>query len=203
VKDEMIQAAVAAFARGNELVEPEELDDHLSEIADKAAGTLLKDRHRRDFPHAAYDDLLSTVAALRAVLGFTPTPTAAEVLEWHKRQPAAYGRATEGRAEYLVVFLDGPYQGVEMALEGPVKPYPEEGDPLGYLVGEGGGWIAGPLAYVPLPVHYGPEGQHGYTSVRYKRGDAPLDDGRWPYRLRTDDPAPPEDARPAKPYAQV
>lgn len=198
----MIERAAAAFARGNELIDPEEVDGHLAEMAEKAAGSLLRDRHRKDFPHAAYADLLSTVAALRDVLGFTATPTAAEVLAWDKRQPEVYGRASAGRAEYPVTFLDGPYKGVEMTLEGPVKPYPEEDDPLGYLVGERGGWIAGPLAYVPLPVVYGPE-QNGYTSVRYKREDAPLPDGRWPYRLRTDEPAPPEDARPAAPYAKV
>jgi hypothetical protein len=188
----MIETAAAAFSRGNFEVDADSLDDHLFSVAEKAAGSLVRDGHRRDFPHAATDDLLTSVAALRDVLGFSATPTAAEVKAWEQRQGAAKTAACVGRVDYPVTFLDGPYRGVEMTLEGPSKAYPEAGDPLGWLVGEGYGWVAGPLAYVPLPY----TSTRMYSTVRYKREDAPLPDGRWPYRMRTDEPAPPEDARP-------
>jgi hypothetical protein len=187
----MSETAAAAFGRANDAVDPEDLDDHLFGIVEKAAGSLLRDRHRRDFPHAAVGDLLATVAALRDVLGLSSTPTAVEVMAWEQRQGAAKHAASAVRVDYPVTFLDGPYEGVEMTLEGPSGAYPEPGDPLAWLVEEKGGWAAGPLAYVPLPVE-GPL----YTSVRYKREDAPLPDGRWRYRMRTDEPAPPEGSRP-------
>jgi hypothetical protein len=187
----MIETAAAAFSRGNFEVDADSLDAHLLSIVEQAAGSLLRDHHRRDFPHAENDDLLTTVAALRDVLGFSPTPTAAEVKAWEQRQGAVRNAASAERVDYPVTFLDGPYKGVEMTLEGPSGVYPEPGDPLGWMVGEQNRWVAGPLSTVPLPVE-GPQ----YTSVRYKREDAPLPDGRWPYRMRTDEPAPLEGSRP-------
>ncbi|WP_406153170.1 hypothetical protein OG217_05595 [Streptomyces sp. NBC_01023] len=186
--------ATEAFVRGGEHIAPDVLDLHLSEVADKASCSLLRDRFRNDFPHAAYHELLSTVAALRSVLGFSPTPTAAEVLAWQDRQRIVYAEAVRGpKTQYPVVFADGPYRGVEMALDGPAEPYPNADDPLGHLAD---GWIAGPPAFIPLPIIWGDTERLGYGSVRYKRGYAPDSEGRWQFRVRTDDPAPPEGARP-------
>ncbi|MFE5087848.1 hypothetical protein [Streptomyces mirabilis] len=52
--------------------------------------------------------------------------------------------------------------------------------------------MAGPLTSVPL--EYVSELRR--STVRYKREDEPLQDGRWPYRMRMDESALPEDARP-------
>ncbi|MFE3139667.1 hypothetical protein [Streptomyces scopuliridis] len=186
--------AAEAFARGGEHIAPELLDVHLAEIADKASCSLLRDRFRNDFPHAAYHELLSTMAALRAAHGFSPTPTAAEVMDWQDRQRIVHADAVRGlKTQYPVVFVDGPYRGVEMALDGPAEPYPNADDPLGFLAD---GWIAGPPAFIPLPIVWGDSGRPGHGAVRYKRGYAPDVEGRWPFRVRTDDPAPPEGARP-------
>ncbi|MFE2467649.1 hypothetical protein [Streptomyces mirabilis] len=70
------------------------------EIAKQAAGALLRDRHRRDFPHAVNDGLLTTVAALRDVLGYSPTPTTAEVKAWEQRQSGARTAASAVRVDY-------------------------------------------------------------------------------------------------------
>ncbi|MFD3514872.1 hypothetical protein [Streptomyces sp. NPDC058657] len=186
--------AVAAFARGGDHIDPEVLDIHLVEVADKASCSLLRDRFRQDFPLAAYHELLSTVAALRAVLGFTPTPTGREVMDWQDRQRTVYADAVRGpKAQYPVYFADGPYRGVEMTFDGPAEAYPSADDPLGHLAD---GWIAGPPAFLPLPIAWG-DSASALGSVRYKRGYAPDSEGRWPFRLRTDDQAPPEGARPS------
>lgn len=189
-----VDQAVTAFARGGEHIEPEVLDLYLAEVADKASCSLLRDRFRNDFPHSAYSDLLSTVAALRALLKLSPTPTAAEVMDWQDRQRTVYADAVRGpKTQYPVVFVDGPYRGVEMALDGPAEAYPKADDPLGHLAD---GWIAGPPAFVPLPIVWGDTERPGHGAVRYKRGYAPNAEGLWPFRVRTDDPAPPEGARP-------
>ncbi|MEU6756023.1 hypothetical protein [Streptomyces sp. NPDC046685] len=173
--------AIAAFARGGvHLDESAVLDIHLAEIADKAACSLLRDQWKNDFPVAAYTELLSAVAALRDVLGFAPSQTAVEVFDWVRRQREESARAlTSPYQPYPVSFLDGPYRGVEMLLEGPSV-----------------GQHAGPPYFTPLPIVWGDTERLGHTSVRYKRGDDPSPEGVWPYRLRTDDPSPPEGSRP-------
>ncbi|AKN68732.1 hypothetical protein QR97_01955 [Streptomyces sp. PBH53] len=190
-----VEKAITAFARGGKHIGPDLLDVCLAEIADKASCSLLRDRFRSDFPHAAYHELLSTVAALRAVLGYSPTPTAREVLDWQDRQRSVYAKAVRGpKTQYPMVFVDGPYRGVEMVLDGPAEPYPKADDPLGHLVA--GGWIAGPPAYVTLPIAWGDTERPGYATVRYKRGYGPNAEGLWPFRLRPDDVPPPAGARP-------
>ncbi len=92
----VVGRAAAAFSRsGTEFgVDPdgpplgELLAELLDEIAGKAAGTLLQwddaMRMSRDdqlpFPNAAVSDLLAVVAALRAAIGYQPTPTAREII---------------------------------------------------------------------------------------------------------------------------
>lgn len=81
--------AAAAFSRSNELVDADVLDEVLAEIADKAAGTFRQFRdamragreHELPYPIAALNHLLAVTAALRAALGYTDTPTAAEVVD--------------------------------------------------------------------------------------------------------------------------
>ncbi|MEU8540862.1 hypothetical protein AB0C52_12895 [Streptomyces sp. NPDC048717] len=190
-----ILAAVSAYARGGEQVDPHALDLHLATVAEKAACSLIRDRFRTGFQHAAYHELLSAVAALRSVLGFSPSPTAREVMEWQDQQRAAHTTAFRSvKRPYAVRFVDGPYRGVEMAIDGPTVPYPDPVDPLGYLAS--GRWIAGPPPFVVFPIVWGDTEHPGHGSVRYWRQDEPDRDGMWLFHLRTDDPAPPEGARP-------
>ncbi|MFI1201655.1 hypothetical protein ACH4VR_19750 [Streptomyces sp. NPDC020883] len=191
-----VAQAAEAFARGGIHIDPKVLDAHLAKIADQASCSLLRDRFRNDFPHAAYHELLSTVAALRAVLGFAPSPTAREVMDWQNRQRSIYARAMQGpKTQYPVVFVDGPHRGVEMTLEGPAEPYPNADDPLGHLAGDSA-WIAGPPAFVSLPIVWGDTERPGHGTARYKRGDSPNTEVLWPFWLCTDDVPLPTDARP-------
>ncbi|MFG2408791.1 hypothetical protein ACGFR8_31495 [Streptomyces brevispora] len=176
----LVDQVLDAYSRSGYHLAPDVLDIRLAEIADKAACSLLRDQWKNDFPVAAYTELLSTVAALRNVLGYSPSRTAVEVFEWVRQQQEESAKSVVGpRETYPVAFLDGPYRGVEMLLEGPLS-----------------GPDAGPPYFEPLPVATGDTERPGYETVRYKRADGPDDEGVWPYRLRTDDPAPPEDARP-------
>ncbi|MFB6525219.1 hypothetical protein [Streptomyces sp. NPDC056399] len=190
-----ILAAVTAYARGGEQVAPEVLDLHLADVAENAACSLIRHRFRAGFPHVAYHELLSAVAALRSILDFSPSPTAREVMEWQDQQRIAQAAACRApKRPYAVRFVNGPYRGVEMALDGPSVPYPDPADPLGHL--STSQWIAGPPAFVVFPVVWGDTAYLSHGTVRYRREDRPDRDGMWLFRLRTDDPAPPEGARP-------
>ncbi|MGW1275534.1 hypothetical protein ACWD4V_01065 [Streptomyces tsukubensis] len=191
----LLLAAAGQFTRGGEHTDPEMLDAHLVDIADKAARALLNHRVRCTFPHTTHRELLATVAALRAVLDLSPTPTAGEVTAWQDRQYAVRAKAAEGpTTPYPAVFTDGPYCGIVMKLDGPASAYPSADDPLGHLTD---GWIAGPPSTISLPINWGADDElPGYGAVRYKRGYAPAAEGLWPYRMRTGDPAPPAGARP-------
>ncbi|MFJ2783947.1 hypothetical protein ACIQCR_31640 [Streptomyces sp. NPDC093249] len=187
-------AAVSAYARGGEQVTPDVLDLHLSDVAENAACSLLRHRFRAGFPHVAYHELLSAVAALRSVLGFSPSPTAREVMEWQDRQRTLHTAALRApKRPYAVRFVNGPYRGVEMALDGPTAAYPDPTDPLGHLATSR--WIEGPPASVVFPIAWGDTTNPGHGTVRYHR-EEPARDGIWLFRLRTDDPPPPAGARP-------
>ncbi|MFJ2745221.1 hypothetical protein ACIO3O_36815 [Streptomyces sp. NPDC087440] len=87
---------LAAFARSGYHLDAEVLDEHLAEIAEKAAGSLVRDQWKPDFPAAAYCDLLTAVAALRDVLGFDPSCTAVELFAKARKQHEA--APTDGTA---------------------------------------------------------------------------------------------------------
>jgi hypothetical protein len=80
-------AAAAAFSRSGTVIDPGVLDEVLTEIADKAAGTWreyldafrLGRESELPYPTAAVTHLLAVTAALRAALRYTPTDTATEV----------------------------------------------------------------------------------------------------------------------------
>ncbi|WP_086824852.1 hypothetical protein [Streptomyces sp. NRRL B-24572] len=190
-----ILAAASVYARGGEQVAPEVFDLHLADVAENAACSLIRHRFRVGFPHVAYHELLSAVAALRSILGFSPSPTAREVMEWQDQQRIVHAAAFRApKTSYAVRFVNGPYRGVEMALDGPTVAYPDPADPLGHLATSR--WIAGPPAYVVFPIVWGDTAYPGHGTVRYRREDRPDRDGMWLFRLRTEDPAPPEGARP-------
>ncbi|WP_435060465.1 RsbRD N-terminal domain-containing protein [Streptomyces sp. bgisy060] len=187
--------AAGAYARGGEQIALDAMDLHLADVAENAACSLMRFRFRAGFPHVAYHELLSAVAALRAVLGFSPSPTAREVMAWQDEQRAVHAAALKApKKPYPVRFVDGPYRGVEMVLDGPTVEYPSADDPLGHLASSR--WIAGPPAFVPLPIVWGDTAWPGHGTVRYRREHGPDRDGMWMFRMRTDDPAPPEGSRP-------
>ncbi|MEU0427151.1 hypothetical protein ABZ235_26695 [Streptomyces canus] len=130
---------ISAFARGGTLLDRDSIDVHLAELADKAACLLFRDQWKEDFPVAAYGELLCTVAALRGLLGYPPTPTSVEVFDWARELKQKAAKAIEGPVEEFVVqFINGPYRGVILTFPGEMK-------------GLGGG----PGGFITVPIEWG------------------------------------------------
>ncbi|MFC9534432.1 hypothetical protein ACFT38_28395 [Streptomyces sp. NPDC056975] len=150
------------------------MDIELAEVADKAACSLLRDRWDDAFPIAAYVELLTAVAALRAVLGFDPTPTAREVFDWSEKLGERLGDGVDGPASFCFIrFANGPYKGAVLRVPGAPS--------------------LGPAATLTLPVAWGDTADPGRGEARYQRDVEATDDGLWLYRLDGDVR---EDARP-------
>ncbi|MFC9280861.1 hypothetical protein [Streptomyces collinus] len=173
-----INTVIDAFARGGTLLDPDGVDVHLAELADKAACSLLRDRWKDDFPVAAYGELLCTIAALRSLLGYSPTPTAVEVFDWARQQKRRTAAAIDGPVQDVAVqFINGPYRGV-------ILTYP----------GEAIHPQARPAGLITLPIEWGDDTVPGRGEAQYARSsDEPTSDGLWRYRLAEDVP---EGARP-------
>jgi hypothetical protein len=173
-RDHLLGLVAAVYERsGTGPLDNDTIDIELAEVADKAACSLLRDRWKDDFPIAAYLELLTMVAALRAVLGFDPTPTAPEVLQWSKNLGTQLGSESDGPSSPLYVkFVNGPYRGAVLSVPGVLT--------------------AGPAVVLTLPIAWGDTADPGRGQARYRRDPAP-DDGLWPYRLDRDVR---EDARP-------
>ncbi|MEU5978527.1 hypothetical protein [Streptomyces sp. NPDC047315] len=177
-REHLLDLVSSTYARGGAAgpLDHDVIDIMLAEVADKAACSFLRDRWEDSFPLAAYDELLSAVAALRAVLGFDPTPTACEVLAWSdelERQLA--GEVDSSSYRFSARFTDGPYRGTILAVPGTfVLP------------------DMGPAATLTLPIAWGDTADPGRGKARYRRG-AMADQGVWPYRL---DEVVRKDARP-------
>ncbi|WP_108934663.1 hypothetical protein [Streptomyces ardesiacus] len=172
-----LDTVIAAFARGGTLLDRDSVDLHLSEIADKAACSLLRDRWKDDFPVAAYGELLCTVAALRSLLDYSPTPTAVEVFDWAREQKRKTAAALDGPVEdFVVQFINGPYRGVILTFPGAVA-----------------GLGNGPASLITMPIEWGDDKEHGRGEARYGRRAEPTSEGLWLYRLAEDVP---EGARP-------
>jgi hypothetical protein len=168
-REHLVDLARAAYARGGNHLDRDVVDLELAAIADKAACSLLRDRWDDDFPIAAYTELLSAIAALRAVLGFDPSPTAREVHEW----AANLGREMTKEIDGLVSpcflkFVNGPYQGAVLHVPG-VNPE------------------MGPASTLTLPIAWGDTEAPGRGEAQYER--IPVqDEGLWLYRLLYDVP---------------
>ncbi|MFK0159168.1 hypothetical protein ACIQVK_44745 [Streptomyces sp. NPDC090493] len=175
-REHLLDLARGAYERGGTHLERGDVDIELAEAADKAACSLLRDRWNDDFPIAAYVELLTTVAALRAVLGFDPTPTAREVLDWAEKLGERLGSELEGpTSPFFVKFANGPYRGAVLSVPGTlVMPN------------------MGPAGTLTLPIAWGDTLDPGRGEARYQR-DAAADEGLWLYRLDGDVR---EDARP-------
>lgn len=172
-----VDKALSAFARGGTLLDRDSLDMHLAGIADKAACSLLRDRWNDDFPIAAYVELLTSIAALRAVLGFDSTPTAREVLDWAEKLGERLGSELDDpKSSEYAKFVDGPYSGAILIVPGTLA-MPD----------------MGPASTLTLPIAWGDTADPGRGEARYKREPAARE-RVWHYRL--DDETVREDARP-------
>ncbi|MFJ7054732.1 hypothetical protein ACIQU7_23780 [Streptomyces albidoflavus] len=163
----LLDLVCAAYARGGTGLDHHTIDAELYEVADKAACSLLRDRWNDDFPIAAYVELLSAVAALRAVLGLAPTPTAREVTQWSENLERELGSHVGGPTKPSYVrFADGPYRGAVLRL-------PEPSTPAG----------AGPTAVLVLPIAWGDTVDPGRGDALYRRALSVSADGLWLYYL--------------------
>lgn len=173
-REHLLDLVVAAYGRGGTHLERDAVDIELYEVADKAACSLLRDRWNDDYPLTAYVELLSAVAALRAVLGFDPTPTAREVTDWSERLGERLGSTVDGpTSPSFIRFVNGPYRGAVLRVSGAANQ--------------------GPAASLTLPIAWGDTQDPGRGEARYRRGPKVVDEGLWLYLL---DDETREDARP-------
>ncbi|SEE85145.1 hypothetical protein SAMN05216483_6790 [Streptomyces sp. 2131.1] len=173
-REHLLNLACGAYKRGGTYLSRGDLDIELAEVADKAACSLLRDRWDDKFPIAAYTELLAAVAALRAVLGFDPTPTAPEVIQWAKELGEGLASGVEANSLFYVGFTAGPYRGAVLRFPG---------------VRNG----RGPAESITLPIAWGDTAAPGRGQAQYRRSPIPNDEGLWLYQL---DKAVREDARP-------
>ncbi|MFF8696215.1 hypothetical protein ACF08W_28790 [Streptomyces sp. NPDC015144] len=173
-REHLLDLARGVYERGGTYLSRGDVDIELAEVADKAACSLLRDRWDDAFPLAAYTELLTAVAALRAVLGFDPSPTAPEVFAWSLALAERIGEGVEEPTERsFVSFADGPYRGAVLSVPASLR--------------------AGPKDVLTVPIEWGDSAERGRGEARYQRGAALTDEGLWLYRLDGDVR---EDARP-------
>ncbi|MFJ4988778.1 hypothetical protein ACIP9H_33880 [Streptomyces sp. NPDC088732] len=186
-RDWIVRQTLAAFERGNHYVGPDALDIHLADIVDQAACSLLRDQWKDDFPVAAYGALLQTIAALRAVLGYAPSPTAVDVNDWARSIRDASKEAVAGQPADIheVQITEGPHRGVVLALWGPKTATPAS--------------LAGPQLTLELPIVRGSSDNLEFGTayyVRAKRPPHPESPQLWRYTLDRVREAPAEGMRP-------
>ena len=181
----LVDKAVDAYARSGVHLDRDVVDLHLLETVDHAACSLLRDQWKADFPAAAYGELLSTIAALRAVLGYSPTPTAVDVNAWARGVKEATAEAAGGsRTFYEVQIVEGPHRGVLLPVWGPT----ESQEP---------GMLAGPLLTMELPTELGDSTGLEYGTAYYQRLKRPNPQtAQWEYWLDRSHPFPARGARP-------
>lgn len=173
-REHLLNLARGAYERGGTQLNRGDVDIELAEVADKAACSLLRDRWNDDFPIAAYVELLSAVAALRAVLDFDPTPTAVEVTGWSEKLGERLGSDVDGPTTLSFIrFANGPYKGAVLRVPGASD--------------------LGPADALTLPITWGCTADPGHGEAQYKRDAEVTGEGLWLYRLDGDVR---EDARP-------
>lgn len=163
--EHLVDPIIARWERAGIDLGSKDADHYLSEIADRSALCLLRDRWGGQPSSVAYGELLTVTAALRAVLGYSPTPTGAEVTAWALALKQKAAESLKGPVkDFLIRFADGPYQGL-------VIPYP------------GHSTRRGPVMSCLVPIKWcdGPVLRHG--DAWYTRDEDAHGDGVWPYRL--------------------
>ncbi|MEE1764376.1 hypothetical protein [Streptomyces sp. SP18BB07] len=167
-----VDLVVSAFAAAGTLLDRDFVDLHLLEIVDKAACSLLRDQWTDGFPVAAYTELLTTIAALRSVLGYSATPTAVEVNTWARNLRNASAEASGNDKDFHEVrIVEGPHMGVLLGVWGPKAP--QEPDTL-----------AGPILMLELPTEVGDSKNMEFGTAYYRRLKRPQPNtGQWEYML--------------------
>jgi len=180
-----VDKVINAFAAAGTILERDVVDLHLLETVDKAACSLLWDQWTDGFPVAAYSELLATIAALRNILGYSPTPTAVEVNTWARNlRDASAESSGEDKELHEVRIVEGPHMGVLLGVWGPKTPH--EPDTL-----------AGPVLMLELPTERGDSKDMEFGTAYYRRLKRPHpNSGRWEYMLDRKRPFPAEGSRP-------
>ncbi|MGY4936154.1 hypothetical protein ACWD7T_34715 [Streptomyces sp. 900116325] len=180
-----VDKVINAYARSGTIIDRDVVDLHLLETVDKAACSLLRDQWKDNFPVAAYSELLSTVAALRSILGYSPTPTARDVYDWARSvRDASAEAAGEDKDLHEVRIVEGPYMGAVLTVWGPKAPQAPDTQ-------------AGPLLTLELPTERGDTTNLEQGTAHYKRLKRPHPNtGQWEYMLNRGLPFPAEGSRP-------
>jgi hypothetical protein len=181
-----VDQALAAFQRAGQHYSRDTLDQVLLETVDKAACSLLRDQWTDGFPIAAYSELLATIAALRSVLGYSPTPTAVDVNTWAANLRNASHDKVMGQPAHMheVQIVEGPHMGAVIALWGSAEAPAADALP-------------GPLYRLELPTECGDSTDMTFGTAYYKRLKQPHPNtGRWEYMLDREKPFPAEGSRP-------
>ncbi|MER7952069.1 hypothetical protein ABTY59_32225 [Streptomyces sp. NPDC096079] len=180
-----IDLTIDAYARSGTHLGRDVVDLHLMDMADKAACSLLRDQWTDHFPVAAYTELLTTIAALRSVLGFIPTPTATDVNAWARSvRDASAAVAGPDRDIHEVQIVEGPHQGARLGLWGPRAPQAPD-------------TLVGPLLTLELITERGDSTDLEIGVARYRRLKQPHPGtGQWEYMLDRDHPFPAAGSRP-------
>lgn len=180
-----VDKVINAFAAANTLLDRDTVDLHLLETVDKAACSLLRDQWTDGFPVAAYSELLTTIAALRSLLGYSPTPTAAEVNTWARNLRDTSAEASGDDKDFHEVrIVEGPHMGVLLGVWGPKAPQ----EP---------GALAGPLLLLELPTEVGDSKDMELGTAYYRRLKQPQPNtGQWEYMLDRKRPFPSAGSRP-------
>ncbi|MET9438072.1 hypothetical protein [Streptomyces sp. NPDC006551] len=123
IRERLVNLTSAAYERRGTFLDCDVVDLHLLETADKAACSLLRDQWTDGFPVAAYSELLTTIAALRSVLRYSPTPKAIDVNAWARGvREASAVKAGDDRDFHEVRIVVGPYQGALLRVWGAGTP---------------------------------------------------------------------------------
>ncbi|GAA5070805.1 hypothetical protein [Streptomyces similanensis] len=171
-REHLVDLTRAAFEHSGTHLGRDVVDLHLLEIVDKAACSLLRDQWTDGFPVAAYTELLTTIAALRSVLGYAPTPTARDVNAWALGLRRASAEAAGAdRDIHEVRICEGPHTGIVLGLYGPKAPQALNALP-------------GPPLVLELPTERGDSTDMEYGTAYYQRLRQPgPDTGQWEYIL--------------------
>ncbi|NML55132.1 hypothetical protein HHL19_35610 [Streptomyces sp. R302] len=183
--ERMLDLVRSSYARSGTHLDTDLIDLQLLGTADKAACSLLRDQWIDGFPVAGYTELLTTIASLRALLGFTPTPTAVDVSTWALNVRDASAVASgDDRDFHIAVFAEGPHRGVQMVLWGPRAP-------------QAPGALPGPVLSLELATEWGDSTDMQFGTAYYRRAKRPNPfTGQWEYQLDRDHPFPAAGARP-------
>lgn len=180
-----VDQVINAYSAAGTLLARDVVDLHLLETVDKAACSLLRDQWTEGFPVAAYTELLTAIAALRSILGYSPTPIARDVNTWARSVREASAEASGAdRAIHEVQFVEGPHKGALLGVWGP-KDSPASDA------------LAGPVYRLELATESGDSTDMGFGTAFYQRLKRPNPQtGVWEYMLDREKPFPAEGARP-------